>query len=129
MPAFAAVVINDGATTPVAHTFSPVTTDGAASELADRTASTPAGFRKLQFSVAQPSGQRTAYQIAIGHYNPVEATVSGVTSVVRACSAKLSLNFAPDSTAQERKDTLAYLVNYLSNATVKTAIENIEPFY
>jgi hypothetical protein len=49
--------------------------------------------------------------------------------VVRYSSAQVNLNIHPDATLQERKDLLAYLVNFFQNSTVKTSVENIEPFY
>lgn len=129
MPAIAALTINDGAASPVAHTFSPVTTTGSKAEWADRSPVTPAGYRKIQHEVLPPSGQRTVHKISIGAYNPTEAVVDGSTVVARSTSAQVILNFPPESTTQERKDTLAYVVNFLNNASVKTSIENIEPFY
>lgn len=129
MPAIAALTINDGAASPVAHTFSPVTTSGSQAQWADRSPATPAGYRKLNHEVLPPSGQRTVNKITIGAYVPTEAVVDGSTVVARSCSAQVILNLPPDCTLQERKDILAYVVNFLNNATVKTSIENIEPFY
>lgn len=129
MPAIAALVINDGAATPVAHTFNPVTTDGALAKWADRSPSIPAGFRVLSIEVAEPAGNRTVHKVTIGLYNPTVATVNSVDTVVRFSSAQLVMNFPPDSTVQERDDTLTYYANLLANATVKSAVENLEPFY
>lgn len=129
MPAIAALTINDGATTPVAHVFNVVTTTGSKAEWADRSPGVPAGYLKFQHQVEQPAGQRTVYRITIGAHNPVMATVDGVPTVVRYSSAQVTLNLAPDSSLQERKDLLAYVTNFLANASVKTSVENIEPFY
>jgi stringent starvation protein B len=60
---------------------------------------------------------------------PTVATVNGVDTVVRYSSGQITLNIAPDSTLQERKDLLAYMANFLGLATVKTSVENVEPFY
>jgi hypothetical protein len=49
--------------------------------------------------------------------------------VVRYNSAQVVLNIHPQSTLQERKDILAYVANTLGLATVKTSVENLEPFY
>lgn len=129
MPAIAALSINDGQSTPVAHTFNPTTTDGSRAEFADRSPTIASGFRKFSHEITAPNGQRTTYKIAMGWMIPVVATVNGVDQVVRYSSAQLVLNAHPDSTAQERKDLLAYVVNAASNASVKTSVENIEPFY
>jgi len=60
---------------------------------------------------------------------PTVATVNSVDTVVRYSSAKVELNIHPDSTLQERKDLLAYVANTLGLATMKTSVENLEPFY
>jgi hypothetical protein len=67
--------------------------------------------------------------LTLGIHNPTEATVDGSVVVVRYQAGSLTLNFAPDSTAQERLDTIAYVRNFLSDATVKTSVQNLEPFY
>lgn len=129
MPAIAALTINDGAATPVAHTFNPVTTDGATAKWADRSPSIPAGFRTVTHVMEEPKGQRTAHRVTMGFFVPTVATVNSVDTVVRFSSAQVILNIAPDSSLQERKDLLAYVANSLGLATVKTSVENLEPFY
>lgn len=129
MPAIAALSINDGLATPVVHTFSPVSTDGSKAKWADRSPSIPAGYRIISHEVSEPNGTRTAYRVTVGFYTPTVATVNGVDTVVRYSSAQLTLNLAPDSSLQERKDLLAYVANSLANANVKTSVEQLEPFY
>lgn len=129
MPAIAALSINDGAATPVAHTFAPVTTNGATSKHADRAPLIPAGYLTIQQEVREAKAAGQAHRIIIGFSLPVLATVDGSLTRVRLSSAQVVFNFAQDSTEQERKDALAYVTNYLSNATVKTSVQNIEPFY
>lgn len=127
MPAIASLSINDAV--PAAHTFAPVTTDGTTAKWADRSPTIPAGFRTISFEVSPPSGNRTTSKAQMGLMNPTVATVNAVDQVVRYSSAQLTLNIHPEATLQERKDLLAYVVGFASNATVKTAVENIEPFY
>jgi len=129
MPAIASLSINDGLATPVAHTYAPVTTDGAKAQWADRSPTVPAGFRTISQEVKEPSGSRTVYTIEAGFMFPVVATVDGTDTVVRYNSGSVKLNIHPNSTLQERKDTMAYVSNFLANATVKTSVENLEPFY
>lgn len=129
MPAIGNIVVNDAAATPVAHTFAPVTTDGAIAQLANRTASTPKGFETLRLELRAPAGNASAYRLLIGMNDPVEATVNGVQVVVRNCSADIRLNFSPDSTAQERKDLTKMISNLLSHATTTAMVENLEPIY
>lgn len=129
MPAIAALTVNDGQAAPVAHTFSPVSTTGAKAVWADRSPTIPAGYRTISHEVAEPNGNRTVYRESFGYMIPTVATVSGVDTVVRYNSAKVELNIHPESTLQDRKDLLAYVANSLGLATVKTAVENLEPFY
>ncbi len=129
MPAIAALSINDGQATPVAHTFNPVTTDGSKGQWADRSPSIPAGFRTISSEVLPPSGSRTVNKVTHGFMIPVVATVNSVDTVVRYNSAQVILNVHPESTLQERKDLNAYVANFMVNASVKTSVENLEPFY
>jgi hypothetical protein len=129
MPAIAALSINDGQGAPVAHTFSPVSTDGAKASWADRSPSIPAGFRQISLEVSPPSGSRTVHRLTAGYMVPVVATVNSVDTVVRYSSAQVTLNVHPDSTLQERKDLLAYVANSLDLASWKSSVENLEPHY
>jgi hypothetical protein len=129
MPVVAALTINDGAATPVAHTYSPASQEGTLVKWADRSPSIPAGFRTVQHQYEEPKGQRTVHRITIGFYQPVVATVNSVDTVVRFSSGSIQLNLSPDSTLQERKDLLATMANALGLAGFKTSVENLEPYY
>lgn len=129
MPAIAALSVNDGLATPVAHTFSPQSTTGARAVWADRSPSIPAGYRTISHELADPNGNRTVHKVTMGFSSPVVAAVDGSDTVVRYNSAQVVLNIHPQSTLQERKDILAYVANTLGLATVKTSVENLEPFY
>lgn len=129
MPAIGNIAIADAETSPVTHTFSPVTTNGSLAKLANRTASIPAGFEQLQIDLKQPKTSLGAYQLVAGFNDPVEATVDGQVVVVRNNSALLTINLSQQSTAQERKNTLKLMANLLAHATVVTVVENLEPIY
>jgi hypothetical protein len=129
MPAIAALTIDDGQTVPASHTFSPVTTDGSTAKYADRSPSIPAGFRTISYEVSAPSGTRVTNKIQAGFNNPTVATVDSVDKVVRNSSAQVTLNIHPESTLQERKDLLAYVVGFFAEADIKTSVQNIEPVY
>lgn len=129
MPAIAALTVYDGASTPVAHTFSPQSTTGARSQWADRSPTIPAGYRTISHELAEPNGNRTVHKVTMGFMVPVVATVDGSDTVVRYDSGQVVLNINPLSTLQERKDLLAYIANTLGLAAVKTSVENLEPFY
>lgn len=129
MPAIAALTINDGATTPVARTFAPVSTTGSKAEWAERTSGQPAGFYSLTHEYVKPASPGSAHRIKIGLNVPVMATVEGVPTVVRNSSAQVIFNLSNSSSEQERKDMLAFVRNALANATVQTTVHNIEPVF
>jgi hypothetical protein len=129
MSALASLSINDGQATPVAHTFNPVSTDGSRAQWAERSAGVPSGYFTLSHEVRNPASATAAYRVLIGLNVPVMATVNGVLTVVRNSSAQVTLNCSAQSTVQERKDLLAYVANFLGNATVKTSVQDLEPFY
>lgn len=129
MPAFGNIAIADAETSPVTHTFAPVTTNGARADLANRSATIPTGYEKLQIELVQPKSASAAYRLAIGFNDPVEATVDGQVVVVRNNSASLQINLSQLSTAQERKNTLKLMANLLAHATIVSVVENLEPIY
>lgn len=112
----ASVVVNDRATTPVAHTFAPrrISTDLA---LFVETGSVPFGERKLSISQRQSGGK---YRVRVKLENPVlvTETVNGVSvpTVPRTSFADVTFTFDQYSTLQERKDTVGMFANALAAA-------------
>jgi hypothetical protein len=129
MPAIAQLVINDGQATPAAHTFAVVGTTGTKAIWADKASGIPTGYLKITNEVREAKSTNGAHSVIFGFEFPTLATVNGVSTRVRVSSAQVRLNFAQDSTDQERKDAVAYVANTLGNATVKAATYNIEPHY
>jgi hypothetical protein len=129
MPALKSIIVNDGQATPAAHTFGVVSQQGSRTDWVERSAGTPAGFYTLNHEVRKPSSPSGAHQVRIGIGIPVTATVDGALKVVRTSSAQVVFNLSNESTLQERKDLLAYITNLLSDADVKTTVQNVEPFY
>lgn len=129
MPAIGNIAIADAETSPVTHTFGPVTTTGALAKLANKTSTTVPGWETLQVDLRQPRSAQGAYQMVIGFNDPVEATVDGQVVVVRNNSAQLTLNFSQLATAQERKNTLKLMSNLLNHATIVSVVDGLEPIY
>lgn len=129
MPAIGNIAIADGKSTPVIHTFAPVTTDGSVAELANRNATIPQGFEGMNISVRKPASATGSYRIDLSMSFPVVATVNGVDQVVRMSKASLTLNLSQLGSAAERKDARVLLANALQNSLVAQAIENLEPLY
>lgn len=129
MPAIANIAINDGKTTPVLHTFSPQTTDGALAELVNRSAVIQSGMEELHIEYVKPRSANAAHQYKVKLVRPVVAQVSGVDTVVRKSTTIITMNFSQASTAADRKDEVALIKNLFSNATFAAAVENLEPYY
>jgi len=129
MPALAPIVINDGAATPVAHTFTPVTTNGSDAVSSNRAATILSGAEQLTTSVRAPQSPTASWKIEIGLVLPTVATVDGLDQVVRSSKSSLVINFAQSSTAAERKNMRVLLMNALANADLIKVIETPEPQY
>jgi hypothetical protein len=129
MPAIADISINDAKTTPVAHVFGPVTTNGSRAELANRAASIISGFELLNIEVRKPASPTGAYRMIGKLTLPTVGAVSGADAVIRTSSASFEINFAQASTVQDRKDAVKLLSNLFNHATVVTMAEKVEPLY
>jgi hypothetical protein len=115
MPAITSFTVNDRESTPVAHTFAPVSLDGnkalfaerGNTAVADKTISimsrtTTGGYHKVSAKVAVP----TVY----------EDTSSGVSifELLRKAHVTVECTFAQDATDQEMKNAIAYAAGILA---------------
>ncbi|DAD50312.1 TPA_asm: coat protein [ssRNA phage Gerhypos.4_34] len=134
MPAFGNITINDGASTPAAHTFSPVKIDGDVATYADRASGVPSKYMTLSASNRDPSngsGQVNREQFSFVY--PVVA--DGTDPAVAAGTILRTLRFdgtfliPVSSTLQERKDTLALVKNFLADAVVTAMVRDLEHVY
>jgi len=123
------ITVNDGKTTPVAHAFAPVTTDGQIAKFANRSATIPQGFETLQIEVAAPKSNGAAYRTSVSMTTPIVAAVDGQDQVVRQDKSDCVLYFAQTSTVQERKDLLAMLKNLFADTSFISSVSNLEPYY
>lgn len=128
MVQLASITINDGASTPVAHTFVPVTTDGLISSLKERVG-IPVGYPGLTASVRPPVKGGEVYKEQIRLSLPTTAVVNGVTVVDYTNFGTIELVMNERSTTQNRKDLRVMLANALAHANVVSMIENLEPWY
>jgi hypothetical protein len=129
VPAIAPIVIADGKSTPVNHTFDPVTTNGSRGDLANRAASIPRGFEKLSLEVRQAGSSTGSHALRGEMVLPTVAAVDGQDNVVRENKFSFTFNFSQLSTAQDRKDAITLAKNLLANAILIAMAEKIEPLY
>ncbi|DAD52464.1 coat protein [ssRNA phage SRR5466728_3] len=139
MAAATTIVINDGATSPVAHTFTPIGKDDKGVMWFEQTTPAPAnplGAKRIgyrQTRVMDPKGQLTGKSKAIlTLYLPTLETVSnnsaGITpppTVSYVEESRIEFTLPERSVKQERKDTRVLMANLLASAQVVSAVDDL----
>lgn len=115
MSARANLVINDRATTPVAHTYTPDGDDSNGVHVFSEKTSVPAGNPRYTASLRSSNGKfRPSLKLAI----PVvqNQVINGITSpvVLRTAYAEVNFTFDALSSEQERADLVGLLANSLA---------------
>lgn len=147
MSAIAALTLNDGQSTPVAHTFNP---EGVLNQMppvalyADRSTGVAVGFPRLSISLSTPPvarrGQASTadrvYRAKMKVMLPVLETLgtndAGVTPpATKAFDLVFNGEFIlPErSSLQNRKDILAYAKNLLTQAVITALVQDLEAVY
>lgn len=143
MGAIANIVVNDAASTPVAHTFNPslqgLQGRDSVAEFEDRTVNTgiAVGFYKVHLTLSRPTAQRKTYRVGLKLSTPVLETVSN--STVSGIAPAPTVSYTPliqldavipeRSSLQSRKDIRKMFYELLNNAQVIAAIENLDAPY
>lgn len=130
MPNMATITVNDGATTPLAHSFTPQTTNGTEATFWNRNSTIPQGYESLTVSVRGPGSSKTAaHRITGTIVLPGVSTVEGQDAVTRVSKFDFSFSVSQLATQSDRKNLLALASNLFATAEMKTAVHNLEPFY
>jgi hypothetical protein len=137
MPQIGNIVINDGATTPVAHTFGPVGITGPLASYADRVGGISVGYPIITASLVNPSKTSRNYKARLKIVMPVLETISNSTMSGIAPAPTKAYDLTADitfimperSSLQNRKDILAFAKNLLANAVTTALVENNETVY
>lgn len=139
MPGIGNVVINDGATTPVAHTFAPAGISGITASLADRSGGIPVGYYTMDLSLRQPSPQslEKMFLATIRIKTPIleQTSPSTATGIQPAPTVGYTPIFEgkfwlPErSTLQDRKNLRAFAKNVMNDAVVTALVETLENVY
>lgn len=137
MAAFANITINDGAATPVAHTFGPNTLVGLVASYADRSGGISVGYPTIQITSQVPVKNSRLYKTRIRVTLPVLETVNastwnGITPApTKAYDMTGIIEFiAPErSTLQNRKDIRAFIKNLMADAIVTSLVETQETIF
>lgn len=131
MTTFANFIANDGAATPVAHTFSTKSNDLHQTVWEDRSSGVPIGYAKAILKTADLASVR---KVDLGISVPTLEAVSGANSLgftppaTVAYTHRVDINFKlpQRGTLQERKDLYAYAVNMLALALFKGIVRDGE---
>jgi hypothetical protein len=145
MPALAAITINDGATTPVAHTFNPSGPDqNGVNYFYDRSGGVAIGFPSISIDLKEPkpsangvSSKDRVYRGTVKVVLPILEVTSPTTGtgIQPAPTKSYDMIFRGEfvlperSTLQNRKDILAFAKNILANANLTSLIQDLESIY
>lgn len=145
MPAIAAFTINDGATTPVAHTFDPTDIKNGVAVYHDRSGGIAIGFPEASISSKLPaptkSGQssnatRMIRQRFAIKFPVLEVTSPSTGSGIQPAPTKsyelqaITEFLTPErATLQNKKDILALHKNFLATSVVTAVVQNSEVVY
>lgn len=127
MAAFADIILNDGQTTPIAHTFKTKTSTGREAVWEDRAGGVPVGFNVLKAVTKDTDSVR---RVVFSFDLPILETVSGANpsgftpAPKVAYYERVNLEFISSqrSATQNRKDMYAFIQNALANATFKAIV-------
>lgn len=143
MPAVTPIVINDGATTPVAHTFTPLGRDERGVMWFEQTTPVPSnilgakriGYKQGRNLVPGAVLNRTA-KVTLTLMVPTTETMSvsdggfiPAPQIAYVEKSRVELDLADRSLKQERKDTRVLTANLLASAQMITAIDDLQPMY
>lgn len=128
------IVINDGATTPVAHTFAPSRVAPELVTYQDRAAGVVAGFNTLTIGTRYADKKNGAQKVTIRMALPTLAvtaptTTTGIQPVPTAayeCFFAGEFVMPNGSTPQNRKDLLALVKNLIAHAVVQAAVQDLD---
>jgi len=143
MPQAAAITINDGAATPVAHTFTPMGKDGNGVLWFIQTAPVPLnrlGAKRIGYKPnTDPSLKnqltavsKTQYSLVYPLLEVLGTSASGLTppaTVAYAVTARASFDRPDRALTQEAKDTRVLLQNLLGHTMAVANIDSNEPTY
>lgn len=144
MPALNTVVINDGASTPVARNFIPGAKDASGLQRwYDKTALSAIGFWQLAQGLRYPSvggkvsNSNRIYLATVKLQLPILEVTSASTgtgiqpapTVAYQPEVEVTFRLPERSSVQDRKHLRVLLLNYLQHANLVALIDNLEPVY
>lgn len=132
MPANGNIVIADGASTPVNHTFIPAGLIGSlgSASFVERSDGVFVGEPKLDITIRPVTKGQTTRKATVILTQPKRVTdASGNITVAYENLGKLEFTYSATSTTAERKNLRILLANAALNAVVGQAVDNNETFW
>lgn len=143
MPQASTVVINDGASTPVAHTFTPIGKDEKGVLWFEQTTpapSSPLGAKRIGYKQVRAVGNsgllngsgKLVATLAVPTLESLGTNDAGLTpppTLAYQEKARLEFDLPERGAKQERKDTRVLLANFLAHAMMIAAVDDLQPTY
>jgi hypothetical protein len=143
MPQIAAIVINDGAATPVATTFSPIGKDDKGVFWFEQTNPVPVnalgayriGYKQTRVldSQKQQTGySKVTYTFAVPTLETLSNNSAGIVpppTIAYVEKGRAEMDLAERSTPQERKHLRCFTLNMLAHAMAVANIDTLQPSY
>lgn len=118
--------VNDGASTPVAQTFTVQFRDALTSAFRNFAAGLVRGSQVLTHEIRLAKTSTAANRVMMSLTTPVEGTVDGSLTVLRSSLFKVEANFAPDASEAERATAWGLFLNIMANADVKNSVTKLQ---
>jgi hypothetical protein len=143
MPAANTIVINDGPSTPVAHTFTPIGKDDKGVMWFEQTTpapTSPLGAKRIGYkqvrSMASGGKQNGNSKLVLSLAVPVLETLgnnsAGITpppTLAYRVVCRTEMDLPERSVKQERKDTRVLFANLLAGADIVSACDDLQVIY
>lgn len=120
---------NDGATTPVAVTYSPEIVGAAKTVLVDARLGSSDFQPRVERVYLRPEGARKTYKVVDKYTYPIVRTIGGVEQVVDYNRVDVTFVRSPLSTDLEASHTHALAINGANHAEMKKNFVNKSPFW
>jgi hypothetical protein len=131
MPSRTSIAIQDGAATPLTHTFTPVGKP-AGSEyeyFVNRTNGSASFQEEIRIRVQQPSKKDQPYRVTVVVLDPTVKVVDSVNELDFQNRADLSFTIAQNSTTQSREDLRVLIADLLGDNMLLGVLDNLESIY
>lgn len=143
MPQIGNIVINDGASTPVQHTFVPIGKDANGVfwwEQSTPAPTTPVEAKKISYSQTRVMGSsrqvtgigRCVYSLWVPTAETLGNNSAGITpppTLAYEEKARIQFDLAERSTKQQRKDTRVLALNLLGSAMAVANVDDLQTSY